>query len=104
MKTRTDDAFIADLAKLRGLPFARRLSEQWLWKRVSRCTEKQIEYVENLVPKVNVEKKRVHDELISGLAEELDGIREREALDVDGIQKLLICLDQVADVLSKQPT
>ncbi len=94
-----EDALIADMAKLRGLPTARRFSEQSLRKRMKRFTDATAEYVKAVAPGMRDEAKQKHmDMLTTQFADELNAIREKEQLNVSGVQTLLKCLDETAEL------
>lgn len=118
-----EDAIVADMAKLKGVPVARRYVEMMSWKRLKRFTDSELAYIEKLeigekhrtrpngdVSAANngvmesqseefVSAKKAHlKQLTSDYAEDLEKIRGAESLDVVGVQTLLKCLDETAQL------
>lgn len=97
-----EDALIADMAKLKGLPTARRFSEQSLRKRMKRFTNDTVHYIDSITPsgmRDEVKQKQL-DLLTTNYSDELNAIREKEQLNVSGVQTLLKCLDETAELAS----
>jgi len=96
-----EDAMVADMAKLRTVPMARHFVEHALWKRVKRLTDGVVSHVDDKMNGGGGQKKEdseFRNSFTQKHGEELDSIREREQLDECGVNKLLVCVDEAAQL------
>ncbi len=126
-----EDTLVADMARLKGVPVARQFTELSLWKRLKKFNEKELTYIESLCDgaerksnqgghngnakaKEGDSSKRTAEfvsfkaahmkHLTSAYAQDLEKIREAESLDVAGVETLLRCLDEGAELFATAMT